>query len=428
MYIFVSHKNTLDQDIWAGVAHCPCCNNDSHFHLKKLKHKAHLYGLLPILTYTEKRYIICDNCGASREMKRKEYREMHEKQMEKLACGQIPSEIVSNDYSPRELKMVWRWIKFIIASLFALSAVFVATLLPYYETGFWAVIMSWLMFLPVGLVPFCFILPDFIEAIKKQNAYSKVMKGTYTELAENAKPSESRKNIVKVVTCAALILAILSPVIGSFCGKIAAQRDEIEDPVTEVINEDGVLCDIDIFTNGEIVEDAVPISEKVIVLAGRSYESPIKIYDLINDGWELEDPYAYLGQSFIGSVYLMGWGSQNRLVHESGVQIDIDMVYSETLAYSLTSCTLTRFTVLIDPDTQKSGAGFVLPGGITQNSMAADVIKVYGNPNSSKKFSFSKSSEDSFNYSYQDDSDFSYEFQFNKDGSINQVEVTIPSK
>ena len=67
MYIFVSHKNILEQDIWAGMAHCPCCNNDSHFHLKKLKHKSHLYGLLPILSYTEKRYTICDNCGAKQK-------------------------------------------------------------------------------------------------------------------------------------------------------------------------------------------------------------------------------------------------------------------------------------------------------------------------------------------------------------------------
>ena len=428
MYIFVSHKKELENDIWAGSAQCSCCHNISHFHLKKLKNKSYLYSFIPILSYTEKRYIMCDNCGASREMKEKEYREAHKKQMEKLSYGQVPSEIILNDYSPKNLTMVRKWIKFILLMLLILPQVLFSILMPYYLDGYATVILSYLIFLPIGLIPLCFILANFIEAIKKHKAYRKVVNCTYKELAENDKPSESRKNVVKVAIVTALILTFLSPAIASYLGRIAEQKAEIEDPVTEVINEDGVLCDIDIFTGGEIAENAVPVSGKTIVLAGQSYEFPIKVSDLTSNGWKLENPLGYIGNSFTGYVYLglMSWNGANTLVHESGAKIHLHTVYSETTVFNLTECTISRFQICTDSGTRKLEADFVLPGGITQNSTAADVIQVYGNPNSSKKFMLSKSSEDSFNYSRQEDSQFSYIIQFHKDGTIKQIDVSIP--
>ena len=202
----------------------------------------------------------------------------------------------------------------------------------------------------------------------------------------------------------------------------------IETPVTEVINEDGVLCDIDIFTGGEIAENAVPISGKTIVLAGQSYEFPIKVSDLTNNGWKLENPLGYIGNSFTGYVYLglLFWNECDTLVHESGAKIHLHTVYSETTVFNLTECTISRFQICTDSNTRKLEADFVLPGGITQHSKAADVIQVYGNPNSSKKFMLSKSSEDSFNYSRQDHSQFSYIIQFHKDGTIKQIDVSTP--
>ena len=172
MYLLVSNAEILEKDIWAGKAKCSCRKKNCHFYLAKLKSKWNAYGFIPVFSFTKKRYLVCDNCHKTTELKKKEFRKTHERQMDMLVNGQMPSEIVLNDCSPQNLNMVKRWIKLIISSLFALLMVCCSTVLV---GNFFSVIVSWLCFLPIGFFPFYFVLTDFIEAIKKRRAYKKAL-------------------------------------------------------------------------------------------------------------------------------------------------------------------------------------------------------------------------------------------------------------
>ena len=76
---------------------------------------------------------------------------------------------------------------------------------------------------------------------------------------------------------------------------------------------------------------------------------------------------------------------------------------------------------------QKSKKQFwILPGGITAQSTAKNVLEVFGDPNKTKQFSKnSYSTENELYYIENITSGISYCFQFNDDGTINKVKLSI---
>ena len=440
MVIFYAQMRTPINEVWAGKTVCPYCKQVSDFHLKRIRFRLLLFYFLPIISCTEKRYLECDNCKGVEVLKRRKYKEIYARQMEKLENNQIPLEVVRQDYAPKALNMWWRWTKLALFSLFALFLLVTATVMSYEAQNIGALLSVASTFAVLGTLPLYFALNDFIETRRKQKGYNEALallnRGSILskstdepeDIMDTTGTSKRKLRLSQIISLVLVFVFLALPLSAFAAGWI-------EMPVTEVINKDGVLCDIDISTKGEILADAEPLSSKVIVLDGIKYYMALNISELISYGWELEAPKAYENQIFLNHVVLSESGyyegdkylRANMLVNDNGVEIDMKAVYNSYGTYFLTSCTVTQMTISFTDDAYKAPSDFILPGGITANSTAADVIKVYGNPNKSKKFLHSESTEDSFKYSSQDESSITYEFKFNEDGSLKQVEIIIPS-
>ena len=209
MYIFVTYRGSLENDIWAGRSHCPACSTETDFYLKRFIRRAFLFGFIPLFSSVEKRFLTCDSCTASKELKAKEYRKIRKEQVEKLERRELPEEIVKKDFSAKSLKMWAKYTKLVFALLFAAFMVFMSAGLA--SIGkLYALAFSIVMFLPIGLLPLYFVLSDFIFAQKKLKYYKEVMSGNVQYVSETKQKS---KLGAKCVLALILSLFVLLPIV-----------------------------------------------------------------------------------------------------------------------------------------------------------------------------------------------------------------------
>ncbi|MBR3974780.1 MAG: hypothetical protein IKJ88_02855 [Clostridia bacterium] len=195
---------------------------------------------------------------------------------------------------------------------------------------------------------------------------------------------------------------------------------ESEPVVDKIVNEDGEEFIVDISNYGKVKEDAAAISDNKFELAGTTYTFPIKMSELFDNGWKLSDGYEYQTefdantQTSLISYYL---------VHESGIKIILGQITNDSAEKKdIKDCILTRFS--IDTYYLETDADFVLPGGIVPMSTAANILEVFGNPNTTTDFTmYSYSMDDQLTYSKHASSNISYSFKFNDDGTLYSVHI-----
>lgn len=178
MYVLIGNQTKVEEDLWAGKTTCPKCGQQCDFHLVRLVQIATVF-FVPIMSATKKRYIVCDSCDFTKELKRKEYKEIKKRQFELFENGGFPKEMIRHDCHPDKVKFGWRIFKLVLSSLLAfivllsMGGMLISTIISgsWESEDFMALIF---VLLCVGLycIPFILSLKNFLPALKKYKAYN----------------------------------------------------------------------------------------------------------------------------------------------------------------------------------------------------------------------------------------------------------------
>lgn len=245
------------------------------------------------------------------------------------------------------------------------------------------------------------------------------------------KPPETqrdpKKTILIILIC--FLTAVLLVLAGILIYKYVIKKPP-EPPVEETTSEnttgeiamtensgiihDGIVFSVDTKRKGNTsnLSEVAPIEKSAICVAGQVYHFPV-LYDCFSksDQWSCEET---AGSDSVTCR------SKNNVTIEIGRTAGL---YPEDNTVSGSVVTELK---LQGNDNDHSEA-WILPGGITSASTAADVLAIYGDPNNTTHFS-----KDSFNtettliYKLQPVSRLSFSFAFSADGSIESVIIEAP--
>lgn len=219
------------------------------------------------------------------------------------------------------------------------------------------------------------------------------------------------------------LLMILTVFVACGTGEPEATTANIDFNTLEIINKDGTKFTPDLTNVGKVAKNPRNLGSTTFELAGTAYTFPIKMSELHANGWTLsegtKDKTEVNGNS---SIILMGYS----LVHESGMKIKLSQIFNESEEKKdILECTLTKFSVYTSDCTAEQG--FVLPGGITNQSTAANILTYFGDPHGANAFANSDNYENSVYYIKHEISNLTYFFSFQEDGSLSDVEIDIES-
>ncbi len=177
---------------------------------------------------------------------------------------------------------------------------------------------------------------------------------------------------------------------------------------------------VDLTARGEVAEDAAEITEKTVIINGHSYTLPVHYSDLIDNGWNLPEGYTFVNRyqpnttTQLVGFFLEDGNGGKLLIGQAKNPTDEEVGLENCLIGSL-SCN------------NVNTVDFVLPGGITANSTAADVIEIFGNPEDSEHFAWVSFDEDTLIYHENVASGVSFYFNFESNGRIKSFSVTDES-
>ncbi len=199
--------------------------------------------------------------------------------------------------------------------------------------------------------------------------------------------------------------------------KAPAEENAVSD---KIINDEGEEFIVDTTVKGTIKEGASSIDNSNVVLCGKEYNFPIKISELIADGWYFSenqviendvDPESYARTN---GIYLFDG---------NGSEITIVEVYNElTEAAAIEECYISDLRLNIE---WENITDFVLPGGIIAESTAADILSVFGNPNKADGFESGYNLDDQLTYENNSASGLSFTFSFNDDGTAYSYIISV---
>lgn len=191
----------------------------------------------------------------------------------------------------------------------------------------------------------------------------------------------------------------------------------------KIINDDGEEFIVDTSVKGSIKTGAESIDSNKVIINGVTYEIPCMTSELFNNGFYLSDNMTFENEfDANASTNLISFD----LYNDEGNFIDLSQIYNNSdSTKTLEECLLTELRIDVDEITYADAAfDFVLPGGITKDSTAADILEIYGNPNSSDVFKNGYNLEHQLTYNNHNSSHMSYSFCFNDDGTLSLAVFT----
>ncbi len=148
-----------------------------------------------------------------------------------------------------------------------------------------------------------------------------------------------------------------------------------------------------------------------IVIDGTEFTFPIPVTVLTENGWTIAEDK--LSKEYDPGVTYEGGSTA---VKKSDTdKFFIRAVYNDSEAVKpLSECDLLEvmFTFSVAKDTTVS-----FPGGITEKSTYDEVLKAYGDPETTDKFEKGRKDETHLDYDKNKENYFSYNFSFNDDGT-----------
>ena len=157
------------------------------------------------------------------------------------------------------------------------------------------------------------------------------------------------------------------------------------------------------------------------MLCGKKYTLPIRISELIDDGWDINTDALVRKIKPKTTASLSGF----RMINEDGARFSLNSAYNDSdTEQGLEDCLL--ISVYADNlSSESTKAEFIFPGGVVKESTAGDVVSVYGDPNNSDLFSErGYNLEKQLTYDTQKDSGMSFSFVFEEDGTLTYAKAT----
>lgn len=184
-----------------------------------------------------------------------------------------------------------------------------------------------------------------------------------------------------------------------------------------IINWSGTQFSPPLTQRGTVAEDAAPVDSARFSLCGKTYTMPIRISDLIADGWEssASDTLRFKAKT---RTQLIGY----TLTAPDGSKIDALAIYNDSDEPLPMEQTL-LVSFWINDQKVKDGTKLVLPGGICPDSTAADVVSVFGHPDIASPFREHNNGDDTLYYGYPGDLPLEYQFSFDEYGRLYNIDV-----
>ena len=157
---------------------------------------------------------------------------------------------------------------------------------------------------------------------------------------------------------------------------------------------------------------APELTASVLVIDGKEYTFPIEIADLLADGWTIAEDK--LATEYAAGELKAETGSIAIKKSDSD-KFFIRGVYNPdtSAAQPLSKCRLmgVQFTFSVAPDTT-----VVFPGGATEKSTYDEIIKLYGDPDTTKDFAGARKTETMLAYDQYKTNGNNFNFNFEEDG------------
>ncbi len=134
---------------------------------------------------------------------------------------------------------------------------------------------------------------------------------------------------------------------------------------------------------GNLAKDAAPIGSNIVVINDVEYELPMRVSELMANGWnDIENKF---GLEISGASGLIDYF----LYSDDGERITINRVVNDLgKKAALKDCLVLNLAVeKYDYSNIKFPKSFIFPGGVTEKCTESDVISVYGDTTDSKIFS-----------------------------------------
>ena len=209
-----------------------------------------------------------------------------------------------------------------------------------------------------------------------------------------------------------IILWVLM-IVAIFSFAACANEDESDTRVT-------VLPTLSVDTEATgVVQESATAEKKAVTIGEKEYEFPVLVSDLIDDGWYFDDSV----QTRLDTVEantIAALPDISLYHNEYQFRIVLIEVNNDSDAEKpVRDCKLIKVGVNGSAAVDASKIKFVLPGGITWQSTAADVVSVYGTAENHPEY-FSKVKHMGSTADYTGDL-FSVSFTFFEDGTIEYI-------
>ena len=270
--------------------------------------------------------------------------------------------------------------------------------------------------------------------------------------APNAQPQPQNKKRIgaPVIACIAVLAVLVIAGVGlvvhhavtgewiweSFGGSSGVEEDEDDEKETKKQKKDDaettdettepeptgpqVSLTVDYTTPGEI-SSQIPSTDDTRVYINNEWHYFPLAASALSSAWKVE---GYTGDT---QTALKSAGGQNvDCVSSSGMEMTVkDSCMAADVGGDEKPVTITD--LVLPGAAAQARASWVLPGGITPNSTAADVLSVYGLPGNNADFGAgARADGDTLYYPDQAASGLSYIFVFQSDGKLLSAELYVP--
>jgi len=198
---------------------------------------------------------------------------------------------------------------------------------------------------------------------------------------------------------------------GQGTNDVTNNSSQLFESTDTIVNDDGKKFLPNTEVTGVVKEGSESLDSNKFVIGGKTYALPIKISYLLDDGWSFLKGFSFENDFVPGETNLVSF----YLVNENGIEIQLEKIINDSSDnQKIEECYLSAF--VIDNYHMTADFEFVMPGGITQLSTAADIISVLGDPNKATQFSgYSYNLAEQLTYSKHNVSNIGYSFVLRED-------------
>ncbi|MBR5498395.1 MAG: hypothetical protein IKV76_10495 [Clostridia bacterium] len=197
-------------------------------------------------------------------------------------------------------------------------------------------------------------------------------------------------------------------------------KNEPTDSNGKIVNDDGETFNVDTNTKGTINTDAEGIDSNKFILNDVTYELPFASAELFNNGYYISENLSFEDEFDANAATNLI--SFNLSHNNKTSYITLTQVYNDSDSFkTLKECTVSAFD--IDFYYVHEDDNFVIPGGITKESTAANILEIFGDPNTTTEFENGYNLDDQLTYNNHKTSNISYSFTFNENGTLYSIHI-----